>query len=198
MQCKQARQQIAGLSQPVRATLALTQHLSRCNSCRRIFEERKVLHTAVARLRAETVGVGPSDRVEERVRAELNFPVLKVRRSALTWWWAVVSATVVAAICIASLVAHRATEALPAQPAVIPVNEPFTAMPYVIPPAPYERTTVVRTEVSLQIMLAAGFQVHGGDLGSSTLADVLYGEDGRILAVRLVPQPDSFSDERMN
>jgi hypothetical protein len=198
MQCKQACQQIAGLSEPARATLALTQHLSRCNSCRRIFEERKVLHAAVARLRAETVGVGPSDSVEERLRAELNFPVLKVRRTATTVWWAVVSATVVAAVCIASLVARRSTEALPAQSAAVPVNGRFTAMPYVIPPAPYERTTVIRTEVSLQIMLAAGFQVHGGDLGSSTLADVLYGEDGRILAIRLVPQPDSFSDERMN
>jgi hypothetical protein len=77
-------------------------------------------------------------------------------------------------------------------------DEQFTAMPYVIPPAPYERTSVVRTEVPLQIMLSAGFQVHGEDLGSSVPADVLYGEDGRILALRLVSQPSDFSNKRMD
>ncbi len=200
MHCKQARRQIADMSQHEGATLALTQHLLQCDSCRKFLEERRVLHSAVARLRAETAGVRPSDNVEERVLAALNIPGPKLPPAAGGWRWLVASALVFAAICIAAflITMHRVPLALSPQSAAIPADEPFTAMPYVIPPAPYERTAVVRTEVPLQVMLLAGFQVHGEDLDATTLADVLYGEDGRILAIRLVSQPYSFSTKRMD
>jgi hypothetical protein len=199
MHCNQARRQIADLFQPSDATLALTGHLSECTSCRSLFEEKKMLHAAIAQLRAETAGLSPSDGVEERVLAALNAsPGLTGPRTAM-WSRAAVSALAVATvICTALILGHRTTKVLPAQSAVTLVNDGFTEMPYVIPPAPYERTTVVRTELPLQVMIAAGFQVYGEDLDSSTLADVVYGEDGRILAVRLVPQPDNSSDERTN
>jgi hypothetical protein len=196
MDCKHARQQIEDMSQPEDASAGLTQHLLECYSCRKLFEERRGLQDAITRLRSETSPVGPSHRVEQHVLAALNGRGLRPHAASRPWRWLIASALVSAtAFIIAFLIAtHRNPTVVPAQAA----DEPFTAMPYVIPPAPYERTSVVRTEVPLQIMLSAGFQVQGEDPSSSTLADVLYGEDGRILALRLVPQPSNFSTTRMD
>lgn len=196
MFCKHARQQIEHTSQPEEANARLTQHLVECDSCRNLFEERRLLQDAIARLRSETSRVGPSPRVEQHVLAALNGQGLRPNAASNTWRWLVASALVSVTVFIVAflMTTHRNPTVVPVQAA----DEQFTAMPYVIPPAPYERTSVVRTEVPLQIMLSAGFQIEGEDLSSSILADVLYGEDGRILALRLVSQPSDFSTTRMD
>jgi len=71
-------------------------------------------------------------------------------------------------------------------------QEPFVQIPYVAPPAPYERTEVMRMDVPVVTLMAAGLDVHVPAVGGTVRADVLMGQDGRALAVRLVP--DSVSD----
>jgi len=72
------------------------------------------------------------------------------------------------------------------QPAPAPRADegPFSQIPFVVPPAPYERTEVVREEVQVAALIAAGFEVHAADLGPAVPADVLVGQDGRALAIR--------------
>jgi chorismate mutase len=195
MFCKHARRQIEHMSQPEDANPELTQHLVECASCRNLLEERRLLRNAIARLRSETFRAGPSHSVEQHVLAALNGQALRPHAAPKIWRWSVAALVSVTVFVAFLMTTHR-------NPTVAGVqaddDEQFTAMPYVIPPAPYERTSVVRTEVPLQIMLSAGFQVHGEDLSSGILADVLYGEDGRILALRLVSQPNDFSNKRMD
>jgi hypothetical protein len=63
---------------------------------------------------------------------------------------------------------------------------PFLAMPYVAPLAPYERIEVVRRQVSVAELTAAGLEVRVPDTGATVLADVVLGQDGRAHAIRLV------------
>ena len=60
-------------------------------------------------------------------------------------------------------------------------------MPFVAPLAPYERAEVVRMDVPVAELAAAGFEVHVPDTGATVLADVVLGQDGRAHAIRLVP-----------
>jgi len=63
---------------------------------------------------------------------------------------------------------------------------PFVPIPYVLPPAPYERVEVVRMTLPVAELIAAGFQMQTADLGAEAEADVMVGQDGRPRAVRLV------------
>lgn len=197
MHCKQARQLIDRLPQPAQASPYLTQHTAQCSPCAKFLEERTTLHNALDNLRAETAALGPSTHVEQQVFAALNPTAFNPRRAQYTLRWITISALAFAVLLIAAILftVSRTHNAAPI--AEIPHEKPFTAMPYVVPPTPYERTIVIRTQVSLQIMQYAGFQVHD-DIGSTTLADVLYGEDGRILALRLVTQPNPASEKRID
>jgi hypothetical protein len=59
-------------------------------------------------------------------------------------------------------------------------------VPYVAPLAPYERTETVRMDVSVAALIAAGFDVHIADAGAALPADVIIGQDGRPVAIRLI------------
>ena len=61
-------------------------------------------------------------------------------------------------------------------------QEVFLKIPYVIPPAPYERTEVVRMDVPVAALIQAGFTMNAA-AADSVPADVLIGQDGRPLAV---------------
>jgi hypothetical protein len=63
-------------------------------------------------------------------------------------------------------------------------DAPFFAIPYTIGPAPYERTTVVRMEVPVSALVAAGFNVYAADTSATVQADVLFGQDDRAVAIR--------------
>ena len=67
-------------------------------------------------------------------------------------------------------------------PEVQPPPEVFLKIPYVIPPAPYERTEVVRMDVPVAALIEAGFSMNAA-AADSVPADVLVGQDGRPLAV---------------
>jgi hypothetical protein len=65
-------------------------------------------------------------------------------------------------------------------------EQPFVAIPYVAPLAPYERAEVVRMQLPVSALMAAGLRVGAVDPGAQVMADVLVGQDGRARALRLV------------
>ena len=69
MHCKQARQQIDRLPQPMQASPVLTQHTTQCSSCAKFLEERTALHKAFANFRMGTASLGPSAHVEQQILA---------------------------------------------------------------------------------------------------------------------------------
>ncbi|HLN00643.1 MAG TPA: hypothetical protein VK335_15250 [Bryobacteraceae bacterium] len=86
----------------------------------------------------------------------------------------------VAALVVAAVLLSRA----PAPSG--PQEEPFVAIPYVVPPAPYERTAVVRMVIPVAALPSAGITIQMADVSGTVPADVLVGQDGRALAIRLV------------
>jgi hypothetical protein len=70
-------------------------------------------------------------------------------------------------------------------------ERPFTPIPYVAPLDPYERVDIVRMDLPVSALIAAGVPVEAEDTGASVQADVLVGQDGRARAVRLVSNIDS-------
>jgi len=65
-------------------------------------------------------------------------------------------------------------------------DQPFIEIPYTVPLAPEERTTVVRMQVPVSALIAIGFDMSDYDPGATVLVDVLVSQDGRARAIRLV------------
>ena len=65
----------------------------------------------------------------------------------------------------------------------------FVAIPYTIPPAPYERTSIVRMDVEVAALMAAGFRIPEAVAGATIPADVLLAQDGRAVAIRPLTVP---------
>lgn len=64
-------------------------------------------------------------------------------------------------------------------------EEPFVQIPYTMPILPGEATKVLRLQVPVSALIAAGFQVAAPDPGATVSADVLVSQDGRARAIRL-------------
>lgn len=102
-------------------------------------------------------------------------------------------------VVVGALLIYRAAPVSQhAEPSRLSSAEPFVQIPYVVPPAPYERTEIMRMDVPVTALIAAGFQVHVPDSGAAVKADVLVGQDRRVLAVRLVPTSVTNADRRLN
>ena len=71
------------------------------------------------------------------------------------------------------------------KPAAKP-EAPFIAIPYTLPLDPRERVDVVRMDMPVAALIAAGLPVGTVDPASHVRTDVLLGQDGRARAVRLV------------
>jgi len=110
--------------------------------------------------------------------AEFDAATLPKRRTLRRWIPAV--AALAASLAVAVVAIHRPT------PAPVVSAEPFIEIPYIAPLAPYERTSIVRMDVPVSALIAAGFDVHSPDTGAAFRADVLFGQDGRAHAIRLV------------
>jgi hypothetical protein len=68
----------------------------------------------------------------------------------------------------------------------LPAEQPFVSIPYVVPATSDERTRIMRMSVPVAALRSAGFSIPLHDVGASVRADVLVGQDGRPLAVRLL------------
>jgi len=132
------------------------------------------LLAALKSLAAKDADAAPPADLEARLLEMLRERPGTRARATLPAW-----AAVAASILAAALLVHRMPRKLTAAQA------PFVQVPYVAPPAPYERVEVVHQTVPVAALIAAGFDVHVDDAGGSLPADVLVGQDGRVLAVRL-------------
>jgi hypothetical protein len=89
---------------------------------------------------------------------------------------------------------HSRQRAAPALTAHTEAEQPFVAIPYTEPLAPYERTEIVRMDLPVSALIAAGFPLEAAEPGASARADLVVSEDGRARAVRLI----SISDSSLN
>jgi hypothetical protein len=87
-------------------------------------------------------------------------------------------------------VRHRRNK--PSKPADAEPEQPFVAIPYTAPLGPYERAEIVRMDVPVSALIAAGFPMMS-DPAASARADLVVGQDGRARAVRLISISDSTS-----
>ena len=75
-------------------------------------------------------------------------------------------------------------------------SQPFIAIPYTEPIAPYERASVMRMDLPAAAVMAAGLPLETQDAGERVQADVLVGEDGRARAIRLLYVSNASIDRR--
>ncbi len=150
---------------------ALVLHVAECAGCASFLEEQQALTAVLQRMAAEEI---PSaGEIGERVMAEFDRGARTARFRVLGWFAA---GAVAAAACLALLVTpHR-----PAPPEAAQ----FLPIPYTIPLAPEERATVVRMDIPVSALIAAGFQMSAADPGATVQADVLVSQDGRARAIR--------------
>jgi hypothetical protein len=134
------------------------------------------ISAALSRLAAEDAAANPPPQIEDNLLVEFRArPICSRKR--LPFWAVAIAAPIVLAVMVLYL--GRATHSEIG-------DEPFYQMPYVIPAGPYERTEVRREIVPVAALIAAGLEVHVPDAGSVVKAEVLFGQDGRALAIRLV------------
>jgi hypothetical protein len=145
------------------------------------------LRAAMDHLAAKAEAVEPSPEIEAALLAE--FDRVKRRRNMRSWM--TLAGAVAACVVLALVLKYRPHSPLPAQP--VPVvedvqesDQAFVPIPYVTPLGQYERAEVVRMEVPVAALIAAGLQVRTADPGARAEADVLVGQDGRARAVRLI------------
>jgi hypothetical protein len=85
------------------------------------------------------------------------------------------------------VVAKRRRRAIPqAGPRVESADQPFVQVPYTLPLAPYERSSVMRVEMPVSALIAAGVPIATSNTGARVEADVVVGEDGRARAFRVI------------
>lgn len=117
-------------------------------------------------------------------------PAMPARRLG---WLGLVAMVAIVAACMGVCLMLLSPSARPRKTAEAEL--PFVEMPYVAPLAPYERTEIVRMDVTVASLEAAGLEVNVPDTGATVLADVLLGQDGRAHAIRLVSE---VSNRRVN
>ena len=94
-------------------------------------------------------------------------PLRSRRRASLGW-----ASALAATLLLAALMMQRPWPGPPHS-----AEKPFLEIPYVAPLAPYERTSVVRMDVPVAALIAAGFVVHAPDAAATVEADVLFGQE---------------------
>jgi len=195
MNCRQYRAELIDLARSGARHPALDAHLAECAECSRFLEQQRALHSALASLAAETAATPVPDHLEGRVLAEFDAAAPSPPRPLRRWFPAAAAAL---AASLAAVWLLRAPAPAPHAAAVHRPSAPFVQVPYVVPPAPYERIAVMRMDVPVAALIAAGFEVHVPDAGGAVRADVLVGQDGRTLAIRLVPGLIPNSERRLN
>ncbi|HLK67021.1 MAG TPA: hypothetical protein VKU19_26490 [Bryobacteraceae bacterium] len=121
-------------------------------------------------------------------------PTRKTARLSRPWSCAVAASVLVCAVLLLRPAPEAPAVRMPDRRA----EAPFLEIPYVAPLAPYERAAITRMDVPVAALIAAGFEVHVADVASTVKADILFGQDGRAHAVRLVTESIPNPDRRFN
>ena len=105
--------------------------------------------------------------------------------------WVVAAGAVAASVAVVLSLEHRPQPEPPTSSAAVSEDvreseQPFVPIPYVTPLGAYERAEIVRMEVPVAALIAAGLPMRTTDPGARAEADVVVGQDGRARAVRLI------------
>lgn len=174
MTCGKFRAGIVEWARGEEPSRALRIHAAGCDDCWRFLEEQQALTAALRNVAAAGIPAGNAAAVMRRAGRQ--------QKARVAGWVAV--AAVLAAAAVLMVTPN------PAKPPA--VSEGFLPIPYTVPLSPEEEATVVRMEVPVTALMAAGFEVPGAVPGASVQADVLVSQDGRARAIR--PLPFSNSD----
>jgi hypothetical protein len=132
---------------------------------------------AISSLAAQDALLSPPRDLERQILARFG----ERRRPRARAWGFGLAAVLAAAVLVLSI----------PKPKPAGAGQPFSPLPYAAPAAPYEQLEVRRQSVPVAALIAAGFDVHLADSGGLVTADVLVGQDGRPLAVRLSPEEEN-------
>jgi uncharacterized protein len=192
-------------------TAILSEHLEACDECGMALDRQMRLSAAARTLAAEADRLTAPLKVEQALLAEMESTRGNRRRLiygamggaiaaslAVFWWMAsrpapkIALAESVPVVTVASAVpqpvtekAHSQRRKRAAQAAVTP-EQPFIAIPYTLPLEPYERADVMRMDLPVSALIAAGLPMSMMDPGALVRTDVLVGQDGRARAIRLI------------
>jgi Putative zinc-finger len=156
-------------------------HLEACAECRAAL-------AGFTEIDSELTGWGerldlqnpPPAGAREQLAARLA--ALPARRHVMGWIpaaAAAVAAAIAAALVLAAIMPHKKTVAVNRGQAA------FIEIPYLPPLDPRENATIVRMDIRVGTLIAAGYRVTA-DPDTVVPADVLVGEDGRAHAVRVI------------
>ncbi len=202
----------AGLREMARGGPAIP-HVTDCAACRVELARQKRLQAALRVVAAEVAETRPPARVEQTLAARVETIRYRRRRwMALSAAGALAAALAIAWFAMprhveVTEVRKEAKVVVPSRPAKlhptenaaaippvakhrtkipVPKQQPFVAIPYSIPLGPYERADVMRVEIPVAALIAAGLPMGMADPGAQARADLLVGQDGRARAVRLL------------
>jgi hypothetical protein len=178
----------------------LGEHLERCAECMRFLDRQQRLAEGIKRIAEETSGPVLSQKTERALATAFERSISRgrpgQRGSRLRVVFTFASALGLVLVVLSGV--HRvARPRAPGETARYAESEQFVMVPYVVPLAPYERTEVLRMKVSLSALQALGFQVHTPETGGSVAADVLCGQDGRVVAIAVLPDDLAKSNEKV-
>lgn len=152
------------------------------------------LTAAMNRLAAQTAHARPPEGMEPSLLAEFD----RAHRRRKGWprmvgpvaAIAAVAASIAAVLIFKPGTVLKSPDPLPAASSasadIRESDQPFVPIPYVAPLAPYERAEIVRMELPVSALIAAGLPMRTADQGARAEADVVVGQDGRARAVRLI------------
>jgi anti-sigma factor RsiW len=155
----------------------LTRHLDGCPECRRLMVEFTAIEGELSRLGRSLDSPNQPD-ARGRLARSLESP--PPRRHA---GWISAAAAIAAAVALIAIAPH------PNPPRLHRAIEHFVTVPYLPPLDPRENATVVRMDIRVATLMAAGYRV-SADPAALVPAEVLVGEDGRVHAVRLLQDLD--------
>jgi hypothetical protein len=198
MKCAEYRKQAAGL---YAESGEFAKHVLTCRDCQQFVETQLSLDAAFRDVAAAADAGVHNDKTEAVVLAEFDRVLVEKNGSVQTRPYLKFGVAFVCSLCLIMallLVNRQRSLSSNTKTSSREQAEQFTAVPYVVPLAPYERVEVVRMQVSLAALTSLGFEVHGPDVSGSVMADVECGEDGRVVAISLRQDSRVKVDRRVN
>jgi len=156
------------------------------------------LAKAIDRLRAESAKAHMPAEAEHELLVEFDRIRSDHQRRKRNSSWMLATGAVAASIAIVLMtfwIRERPLLEPPASSAAVSEDvreseqsseQGFVPIPYVSQLAPYERAEIVRMEMPVAALIAAGLPMQTADPGARAEADVVVGQDGRARAIRLV------------
>jgi anti-sigma factor RsiW len=175
-ECARAHELLCGFVDgelPAEQDRWLGRHFESCGECRAELERFTATDSELTGWGRELATEGPAPTA---ARERLALKLTRVRRPGAIRWMLAVAATL--AFAVIFVVPRQKPRVAGGQPAQ------FVGIPYLPPLDPRENASIVRMNIRVATLIAAGYRV-SADANAIVPADVLVGEDGRAHAVRM-------------